>query len=158
MPLWTCSSMDNCIPMFKALRAQGLKCGASDLGPVRMTARKVQQEISPEGVCDLHQPVFLSALFLHTSTDCSHSFHWCHIGIGSSLLQNSHPRHRIATFIQLGSGAMVSVEQANEIVAKLRELETEQIFMKDLFNRALRMSQSGTTRARDVQRQGHRIH
>ena len=37
---------------------------------------------------------------------------------------------------------MVSVERANEIVAKMRELETEQNLMKDLFNRALRMSQS----------------
>ena len=37
---------------------------------------------------------------------------------------------------------MVSVEQANGIVAKMRELETEQNLMKDLFNRALRMSQS----------------
>ena len=35
---------------------------------------------------------------------------------------------------------MVSVEQANEIVAKMRELETEQNLMKDLFNRG--MSQS----------------
>ena len=34
------------------------------------------------------------------------------------------------------------VEQANEIVAKMPELETEQNLMKDLFNRALRMSQS----------------
>ena len=49
---------------------------------------------------------------------------------------------RITTFIRLGGGAMVSVEQANEIVAKMRELETEQNLMKDLFNRALRMSQS----------------
>ena len=39
---------------------------------------------------------------------------------------------------------MVSVEQANEIVAKRRELETEQNLMKDLFNRALRTSQSGS--------------
>ena len=31
---------------------------------------------------------------------------------------------------------MVRVEQANEIVAKLRELEMEQNLMKDLFNRA----------------------
>ena len=64
---------------------------------------------------------------------------------------------------------MVSVEQANEIVAKKREFETEQNLMKDLFNRALRMSQStgegklnfptcGTSYAGDVQRQGHRIH
>ena len=30
---------------------------------------------------------------------------------------------------------MVSVEQANAIVAKLRELETEQNIMKNLFNR-----------------------
>ena len=37
---------------------------------------------------------------------------------------------------------MVSVEQANEIVAKMRELETEQNLIKDLFNSALRMSQS----------------
>ena len=37
---------------------------------------------------------------------------------------------------------MDSVEQANEIVAKMREKETEQNLMKDLFNRALRMSQS----------------
>ena len=65
------------------------------------------------------------------------------MGIGSSLRQKSH-RYRNATFIQLGSGAMVSVEQANEIVAKLRELDTEQKIMKDLFNRALRMSQSGS--------------
>ena len=39
---------------------------------------------------------------------------------------------------------MVSVEQSNEIVAKLRELETEQHLMKDLFNRVLRTSQSGS--------------
>ena len=39
---------------------------------------------------------------------------------------------------------MVSVEQANEIVAKLRELEMEQNLLKDLFNRALRTSQSGS--------------
>ena len=32
--------------------------------------------------------------------------------------------------------------QANEIVAKMRELETEQNLMKDLFNRAQRKSQS----------------
>ena len=38
---------------------------------------------------------------------------------------------------QVGSGAMVSDEQANEVVAKLRELETEQNLMKDLFNRAV---------------------
>ena len=38
---------------------------------------------------------------------------------------------------------MVSVEQANEIVAKQRELETEQKLTKDLFNRALRTSQTG---------------
>ena len=63
------------------------------------------------------------------------------MGIGSSLWQKGH-RYRNATFIQLGSGAMVSVEQANEIVAKMRELETEQNLLKDLFNRALRMSQS----------------
>ena len=48
-------------------------------------------------------------------TDCSHSFHCCHIGIGSNLQQKNHPRYRITTFIQLGSGAMVSVEQANGI-------------------------------------------
>ena len=47
------------------------------------------------------------------------------MGIGSSLWQKGHPRYRNATFIQLGSGAMISVEQANEIVAKLRELDTE---------------------------------
>ena len=39
---------------------------------------------------------------------------------------------------------MISVEQANVIVAKLRELETQQNLMKDLFNRALRTSQSGS--------------
>ena len=83
---------------------------------------------------------FLSAVFLHTSTDCSHFFQCCHIGIGSSLQQKSHPRYRIATFIQLGSGAMVSVEQANEIVTKLRERETEQSIVKDLVH----TSQSGS--------------
>ena len=41
-----------------------------------MTAPKV------EAVCELYQPVFLSVLFLHTSTDCARSFqclshrHW----------------------------------------------------------------------------------
>ena len=89
----------------------------------------------------MYQPVFLSAQFLHSGTDWSHSFQCCHMGIGSSLWQKGH-RYRNATFIQLGSGAMVSVEQANEIVATLRELDTEQNLMKDLFNRALRMSQS----------------
>ena len=39
---------------------------------------------------------------------------------------------------------MVSVEQANEVVAKPRELESEHNLMKDLFNRALRTSQSGS--------------
>ena len=38
---------------------------------------------------------------------------------------------------------MVSVEQTKEIVAKLRELETEQNLMKDLFNRAMRTRQTG---------------
>ena len=50
---------------------------------------------------------------------------------------------------------MVSVEQANEIVAKMRELETEQNLMKDLFNRALRMSQwsgEGTLNFRHAER------
>ena len=37
---------------------------------------------------------------------------------------------------------MVSVEQTNESVAKMRELDTEQKLMMDLFNRALRMTQS----------------
>ena len=41
---------------------------------------------------------------------------------------------------------MVSVEQANEIVAKLREIETEQHIMKDLFTRAMRTSQTGGDR------------
>ena len=39
---------------------------------------------------------------------------------------------------------MVSVAQANEIVAMLGELETEQSLIKYLFNRALRKSQSGS--------------
>ena len=39
---------------------------------------------------------------------------------------------------------MVRVEQTNEIVAKLRELETEHNLMKNLLNRALRTSQSGS--------------
>ena len=39
---------------------------------------------------------------------------------------------------------MVSVEQANEIVAKPRELGVEQHLMRDLFNRALRANQSGS--------------
>ena len=39
---------------------------------------------------------------------------------------------------------MLSAEQANDIVAKLRELESEQKLMKDLVNRALRTTQSGT--------------
>ena len=39
---------------------------------------------------------------------------------------------------------MVSVEQANEVVAKQRELETEQNLMKDSFNRAVRANQSGS--------------
>ena len=38
---------------------------------------------------------------------------------------------------------MVSVEQANEIVAKPRGLGTEQNLKKNMFNRALRTSQSG---------------
>ena len=85
------------------------------------------------------------------------------------LKQKSHPRHRIATFIQLGSGAMVSVEQANEIVAKLRELGVEQHLMRDLFNRALRTSQSGSDVKLNIRQaekhkpgmfsgKGHRIH
>ena len=64
---------------------------------------------------------------------------------------------------------MFGVEQANEIVAKLRELETEQSLMKDLFNRARRTNQSGSDEKLnfrqaerhmpgDVQRQGHRRH
>ena len=63
---------------------------------------------------------------------------------------------------------MVSVEQANEIVAMLRELDTEQNLMMNLFDRALRtpvwqrrkveLPSSGTTHARNVRRQGYRIH
>ena len=57
---------------------------------------------------------------------------------------------------------MVSVEQANEIVAKLQELEKENHLMQDLFKCACArarqaMTGSGTTHARDVQRHGHRI-
>ena len=94
--------------------------------------------------CELYQSVFLSALFLHASADCSHSFQCCHIGTGSSLYQKNPPRYRIAAFIQRDSGELVGVERANEIVAKLRELETEQNLVKDLFNRALRAGQSGS--------------
>ena len=39
---------------------------------------------------------------------------------------------------------MVSVGQANETVAKLRELKTERNLMKDLFNRASHTSQSAS--------------
>ena len=46
-------------------------------------------------------PDFLSALFSHTSTCCSH-FCWCfHTGGGSGLWQQSHPQYRITTLIQL---------------------------------------------------------
>ena len=34
----------------------------------------------------MYQPVFLSALFLHTNTDCSHSFQCWHFGIGLKSL------------------------------------------------------------------------
>ena len=50
---------------------------------------------------------------------------------------------------------MVSVQQANEIVAKLRELEAEQNLMKDLFNSAMRTSQTrsdGKLNFRQVER------
>ena len=56
--------------------------------------------------------------------------------------KRSRPRYRTTTFIQLGSGAVVSVQQAYEIVAKLRELEKEQNIMKCWFNRAVRTGQS----------------
>ena len=37
----------------------------------------------------MYQPVFLSALFLHTSTDCSHFFQCCHISmVKSSAKEN----------------------------------------------------------------------
>ena len=45
--------------------------------------------ISSEEACDLYQPVSLSPLFLHTSTDCSHSFQLCHIGIGAQVFSKS---------------------------------------------------------------------
>ena len=48
------------------------------------------------------------------------------------------------SFIQLGSGAMVSAKQANEIVPNLRELDMEQNIIKDQFNRALRTRLSGS--------------
>ena len=38
---------------------------------------------------------------------------------------------------------MLSVKQANEIVAKLRELLTEQNCVKDFFDRSMRASQTG---------------
>ena len=43
---------------------------------------------SSEEVCELYQLVFLSALFLRTSTDCSHSFQFCHIVIGLKFSAN----------------------------------------------------------------------
>ena len=84
MPLWTCSSMDKCISMLRALRAQVKKCGANDLSPVPVAAPKVEHE-SVLRECELYQPGCLSALFLHASTDCLHTFQCSHIGIGSSL-------------------------------------------------------------------------
>ena len=39
-----------------------------------MTAPKVEQESVSEGVCELYQLVFQSALFLQTGTDCSVTF------------------------------------------------------------------------------------
>ena len=54
--------------------------------------------------CELYQLDYLSVLFLHTSTDCSHSFQCCHIGNGSSLKQKSHPRYRIATLFNQHTG------------------------------------------------------
>ena len=44
VPLWTCSSMDKCISMLRALRAQVKKCGANDLSPVPVAAPKVEHE------------------------------------------------------------------------------------------------------------------
>ena len=134
-------------PNFEGAQSTGVEMWRkrSEFSADDMVAPNLEQEsVSCEGLCELCLPVFLSVLFLHTSTDCSHSFQCCHIGIGSILLQKSHPRYRIVTPIQLGGGAFASVEQANEIVAKLRELETEQNLIEDLFNRALRTSHSGS--------------
>ena len=61
-----------------------------------------------------------------------------------ALLPMLSHRHWLKSLAKVSSTAMVSVEQANEVVAKPRELETEQNLMKDLFNRALRTSQPGS--------------
>ena len=57
-----------------------------------MTAPKGAAGISSEWVCELYQPVFLSALFLHTSKDCSHSFQ-CTTALAQVISK------RVATFI-----------------------------------------------------------
>ena len=67
----------------------------SDLSLVRMTAPEVEHaSVLRVCMCEVGQPDFLSSLFLHTSTRCLHSCCWCHIGIGSSLWEKSHPRNR----------------------------------------------------------------
>ena len=76
-----------------------IPAGIAFLGSVLLFGAMIRTFGQPEG---------LSALFMHL---CTHSLHSCHcrdIGIGSSLWQNSHPRYRITTFIQLGSGARTS--------------------------------------------------
>ena len=90
------------------------------------------------------------------SGDILHFLSVCPLRIGSACLSVSAVlahQHRVFALLPMLShrhwlrssakeSSTVSVEQANEIVAKLRELETEQNLMKDLFNRASRTVQS----------------
>ena len=101
VPLWRCSSMDNGIPIFEGIESTGVEMWSKRSESSANDCAQSGAGISSEGACELYPLVFLSALFLHTSTDCSHSFQCCNIRIGSSLQQKSHPRCGIATFMQL---------------------------------------------------------
>ena len=77
--------MDNCIPIFEGIESTGVEMWRKRSESSADDCARSGARISSEGVCELYQFVFRSALFLHTSTDCSHSFQCCHIGTDSSL-------------------------------------------------------------------------
>ena len=115
-------------------------CPTRHVGEMRSELNTVWVLARPHGCCDniIAARTITTNLLCHCSCTPAQVVRTSSNAVTSAFAQvfSKGVSHgdRITTFIQLGSGAMVSVEQANDIVAKLQERETEQNVMKDLFN------------------------
>ena len=95
VPLWTCSSTDNCIHNFECIDNTELEVRSKRSESSADNCAQSGAGISAEGVCLLYQPETLSSQFLRTCTNCSHT--------PANDRPKSHLRYRITTFNQLFS-------------------------------------------------------